>query len=66
MTIDKKKHTLQYSDIKKSFRNIDRHVLNRLPSSVRRRIIDLLERSEGGLVTPDLERICDLLIPTEK
>jgi len=31
MTIDKKKHTLQYSDIKKSFRNIDRHILTRFP-----------------------------------
>jgi predicted ATPase len=59
MTIDRKKHTLQYADIKKSFRSIDRHVMSRLPPSVRRRIIELLERSEGHLVTPDLERICD-------
>ena len=59
MTIEKKKYTLRYADITKSFRNIDRHVLVRLPPSVRRRVIDLLERTEGQLVTPELERICD-------
>lgn len=59
MTIEKKKYTLQYSDIKKTFRSIDRHILTRFPPTVRHRIMDLLERSEGGLVTPDLERLCE-------
>lgn len=59
MTIEKKKYTLQYADIKKSFRNIDRHILTRLPSVARHRIMELLEGTEGSLVTPELERICD-------
>ena len=59
MTIEKKKYTLQYADIKKSFRNIDRHILTRLPPSARHRIMDMLEQAEGGLVTPELERICE-------
>lgn len=59
MTIEKKKYTLQYSDIKKSFRNIDRHILTRLPPSARHRIMDMLEQAEGGLVTPELEKICE-------
>lgn len=59
MTIQKKKYTLQYADIKKSFRNIDRHMLTRLPPSARHRIMDLLEQTEGRLVTPELERICE-------
>lgn len=59
ITIDKKKYTLQYSDIQKSFLNIDRHVLARLPLIVRRRILSLLEQPKGRLVLPELETLCE-------
>jgi DNA repair ATPase RecN len=59
ITIENKKYSLRYADIEKSLRSIDRRVLGRLPTSVRSRVIFLLEQSEGRLVTPELERICD-------
>lgn len=59
MTIEKKKYTLRYTDIEKSLRSIDRRVLARLPPLVRHRVIGLLEQTEGRLVTPELEVICD-------
>jgi predicted ATPase len=59
MTIENKKYILRYSDIEKSLRNIDRRVLGRLPPSIRNRVFALLEQTEGRLVTPELERICE-------
>ena len=59
MTIDNKKYTLRYADIEKSFRSIDRRVLTHLPPSVRHQVFNLLEQTEGRLVTPELERICE-------
>ena len=59
MTIENKPYTLKYADIEKSLRNIDRRVLARLPPPVRNRVIALLEQTEGRLVTPELERICE-------
>lgn len=59
MTIEKKKYTLKYSDIEKSLRSIDHRLLGRLPPVVRHRVMALVEQSEGRLVTPELERICE-------
>lgn len=59
MTIEEKKYTLRYSDIKKSLYNIDHQVLGRFPPTIRNRVIALLERTEGRLVTPELENICE-------
>jgi predicted ATPase len=59
MTIENKRYTLKYSDIEKSLRSIDSRLLVHLPPQVRHRVIALLEHSEGRLVTPELERICD-------
>ena len=59
MTIENKKYTLQYADIEISLRSIDRRVLARLSPPVRHRIVALLEQTEGQLVTPELEVICD-------
>lgn len=59
MTIEKKKYTLRYADIEKSLRSIDRRVLARLPPPVRHRVIALLEQTEGRLVAPELEKICE-------
>jgi predicted ATP-dependent endonuclease of OLD family len=58
ITIDSKKHTLKYSDIQGSFRSIDKKILNRLPISMRRRVHELLENSEGDFIEPELEMLC--------
>lgn len=59
MTIENKKHTLRYADIEKSLRSIDPRLLGRLPLSLRRRVLALLQTSEGRHVTPELERLCE-------
>ena len=59
LTIEGEKHTIHYSDIEKSFRKIDRRVLRHLPPPVRNRIHMLLEQTEGQLILPELERLCD-------
>lgn len=59
LTIDQNKHTLRYSDIEKSFQRIDKRLLNKLPISVRHRIISLIEQTEGRLPVPELEVLCD-------
>jgi len=60
LTIENKKYKVQYADIEKSLRNIiDRQHLMRLPTIVRRRVHALLAQTEGQLMTPELEVICD-------
>ena len=59
LTIENKKYTLLYTDIEKTLRNIDPRHLNRLPRLVKHRVFALLEQTEGQLVTPELEAICD-------
>ena len=59
LTIENKKFTLLYTDIEKSLRNIGRRDLMRLPPHVRNRVLALLEHTEGQLVTPELEVICE-------
>ena len=60
ITIDSNSYTLKYSDIKKKFEGIDHRVLSRLPPQARRRVLDLLEQTEGRLINSELEMICDL------
>lgn len=59
ITIDTNKYTLRYTDIEKSFKSIDKRVLHRLPISVRHRVLDLLEHTEGRLASRELEILCD-------
>lgn len=59
LTIGQKKHILRYSDIEESFQRIDRRLLNKLPNSVRHRVITLIEQTEGRLPVPELEMLCD-------
>ena len=59
ITIESKKHTLRYADIEKSLHGIDRRVLSRLPLNIRRRVLSLLENTEGHLVSGELELICE-------
>ena len=59
ITIDSNKYTLRYTDIEKSFKAIDKRFLHRLPTSVRHRVQDLLEHTEGRLVSRELEMLCD-------
>ena len=59
LTIEGEKHTIHYSDIEKSFRKLDRRVLRHFPQSVRHRIHILLEQTEGQLISPELEHLCD-------
>lgn len=59
ITIDAKKHSLRYADIEKSLHGIDRRILHRLPLSVRRRVLALLEHSEGRLASGELEALCE-------
>ena len=59
LTIGGEKYAIHYSDIEKSFRKIDRRVLRHFPLQVRHRIAALLEQTEGQLISPELERLCD-------
>ena len=63
LTIGKEPYEIQYSDIKKSFKKsfekIDRRVLSHLPTAARHRISTLLEQTEGRLISPELEHLCD-------
>ena len=59
LTIGGEKHAIHYSDIEKSFDNLDRRILRRLPPPVRHRIHTLLEQTEGQLISPELELLCD-------
>lgn len=59
ITIDSKPYTLRYSDIEKSLKNIDHRVLRRLPPRVREHFLFLLGQAEGGLISNELEMLCD-------
>jgi predicted ATP-dependent endonuclease of OLD family len=59
ITIGGVEHTLHYSDFEASLQGIDKRMLSRLPISVRRRVIALLEHTEGRLALPELEMLCD-------
>jgi predicted ATP-dependent endonuclease of OLD family len=58
LTIGRKNYKIRRSDLEKSFHNIDRHFLSRLPPLIRDRIHFLMQRKEGRLVTPELETLC--------
>ena len=59
LTIGGEKYTIFYSDIEKSFRKTDHRLLRRFPSAIRTRVLSLLEQTEGRLISPELERLCD-------
>ena len=59
LTIGERKHVLTYKDFEGSLSNIDKKLLNRLPPPTRRRVISLLEQTEGRLPIPELEMLCD-------
>ena len=59
ITIGGKEHTLNYSDFEASLQRINERMLSRLPTNIRHRVIMLLEHTEGRLVVPELEMLCD-------
>lgn len=66
ITIGNRRHELAYADFQKSFEQLDKRFLRRLPPPIRHRILALMEEKEGRLVTPELETICrqyDLPLP---
>jgi predicted ATPase len=58
ITINSKVYKLRYSDLEKSFRDIEPGLVRRLPVAVRQRLYALLEQNEGRLVTHELELLC--------
>lgn len=59
LSIGEVKYEIHYSDFEKSLQKIDKRLLTRLPTSVRHRVIALLEQTEGRLPLPELEMLCD-------
>ncbi len=59
LTINEKVHELPYEYLAKNIRNLDKRLLQRFPSPVRHRFMELLEHSEGHLILPELESLCD-------
>ena len=59
ITIGENGYVLRYSDFEDSLHGIDKRMLSRLPPPVRRRVISLLEHTEGRLALPELESLCD-------
>lgn len=58
MTIGSKRHALKYSDFVKPLRKLDHRFLRQLSPELRHRIMVLMEQHEGGLFTPEMERLC--------
>ncbi len=59
LTINRQRYDLPYEYLEKNIRDIDKRLLRRFPSHIRQRFLELLEHSEGHLVLPELENLCD-------
>ena len=59
ITINNNKHVLSYSYLEETFRSFKKIFLRRVPPKIRNHFMDLLEQSEGYLLMPELEMLCD-------
>lgn len=59
VTINNERYPLSYSFLARNIKGLDKKFLRRLPTTIRHRFIELLEQSEGTLLLPDLETLCD-------
>ena len=59
ITINDERHVLSYSYLEQKIRGLDKKVLRRVPPHMRHRFLELLEQSEGNILLPDLEMLCD-------
>src|SRR5271170_7959177 len=58
ITAGSKQYKLRYSDLEKSFRDLDPGLIRRLPPIIRQRLFTLIDKKEGRLLTPELEMLC--------
>ncbi|MGE4519931.1 MAG: AAA family ATPase [Desulfobacteraceae bacterium] len=59
VTIDNKRHVLSYSYLQNNLNGLNKKILMNLPQKIRHRFVELLEESEGNLLEPELEMLCD-------
>jgi predicted ATP-dependent endonuclease of OLD family len=59
LTINEQAYELPYKYLEKNIRGLDSRLLRHFPPPIRHRFMELLEHSEGHLILPELERLCD-------
>jgi len=59
VSVGDQQHRIRYSEIQKSFQDLDPSLLRRLPVSIRHRILSLTGTKRGNLMMPELEMLCN-------